>query len=192
MRQRAANLRVSHHQASLPETHCSQSPWSPRSCGSGRSAVAVERSELPARVLRKLHPIAARRGTARLSLPRFRLEAVSSAVAAVVGVRHWSDPSANYSARTAKLPDFETNRIRVERVSGGPPGYCKLHLRPLLRILWAGSQPLHPTPSRLKTDLGVDLTESWIPRAGRTRTGAPCFSSNRCTRTEVHARRAAN
>jgi len=74
-------------------------------------------SELPARVLRD-YIDAARRGDCAAVVAALSARSRELAVAAVAGRSTVERSFCDYSPAPAKLPDFETNRIRVERVSG--------------------------------------------------------------------------
>ena len=74
-------------------------------------------SELPARALRHYIDAARRRDCAAV-VAALSARSRELAVAAVAGRSTLERTFCDYTPATAKLPDFETNRIRVERVSG--------------------------------------------------------------------------
>ena len=73
--------------------------------------------ELPARALRDYIDAARRRDCAAV-VAALSARSRELAVAVVMGRSTLERSFCDYSPATAKLPDFETNRIRVERVSG--------------------------------------------------------------------------
>jgi len=73
--------------------------------------------ELPARVLREYIDAARRRDCAAV-VAALSARSRELAVAAVAGRSTLERSCCDYTPAPAKLPDFETNRIRVERVSG--------------------------------------------------------------------------
>ena len=84
--------------------------------------------ELPARVLRDYIDAGRRRDCAAV-VAALSARSRELAEAAVAGRSTLERSFCDYSPATAKLPDFETNRIRVERVSGHDrPGLRQLHL----------------------------------------------------------------
>jgi hypothetical protein len=82
-----------------------------------RPSPLLSGSELPARVLRD-YIDAARRGDGAAVVAALSARSRELAVAVVAGRSTLERSFCEYSPATAKLPDFETNRIRVERVSG--------------------------------------------------------------------------
>jgi len=189
MRQRAANLRVSPSKASLRNALFAIARGRRALVVSGRRPSPLSGSELPRVRATTSMPAS---GDARLSLPRFRLEAVSSRWRPWLVVRHWSDPSATTRPPTAKLPDFETNRSASSACRRDRPGIRQLHLRPLLRILWPGGRSRYTYALSFEDGTGrVDLTESGSQEPPN-QAGAPCFVQQVYSALRSHARSSGN